>query len=331
MRDRSRSLLAFGLLVVGLFCASRAHAQAWLPPQGEAWISAGYGNSFFSKHYLGVVDYTGTEDVGHIRSNSIGMALGYGVTDRFELSVAIPYIISKYWAPPPVPNTAHPFSNVDDGNYHGTFQDFRFGASYQVVNNGTLALSPFFTAVVPSHDYVYFGHAAAGKDLHQYLLGFALGGRLDRLVPGAYAQVVYDYAFVEKVLGYNINRSDFGVEAGYFLTPSLSARFIGVGYYMHGGIEYHSPVDLLSPNPPYITDLFIHHDQIGRSSEVSLGGGLSYVLSGSTEVYASYIRSVYGRDAHKIDNGISFGFTFSFSPAQVIRRVNSPSPQPPTQ
>ncbi|HEY1249716.1 MAG TPA: hypothetical protein VGH97_00915 [Thermoanaerobaculia bacterium] len=319
-RPRVRAFLRVLAASLAILFTKRARAQAWLPPQGEAWISAGYGNSFFSKHYTGVVDYAGTEDVGHIRSNTIGMAMGYGVTDRFELSVALPYIISKYWAPPPTPNTAHPFSDQDDGNYHGTFQDFRFGASYQVVNNGFVALSPFFTAVIPSHDYVYFAHAAPGKDLHQYLLGFALGGRLDRLVPGAYAQVVYDYAFVEKVLGFNLNRSDFGFEAGYFLTPSLSARFIGVGYYMHGGLEYHTPADLLSPDPPYVTDLFIHHDQIGKSSEVSLGGGLSYVLSGSTELYVSYIRSVYGRDAHKIDNGISFGVSWNFSPGQVVRR-----------
>jgi hypothetical protein len=330
--NRRRVRVAIGVLAaaLGALFAMPARAQAWLPPEGEAWISAGYGNMFSAKHYFGTVDYAGTLDVGHIRSNTIGMALGYGVTDRFELQVSIPYVVSKYWAPPPVPNTAHD-PIADDGHYHGTFQDFRFGAAYQIVNDGTIALSPFFTAVIPSHDYVYFAHAAAGKDLHQYLLGFSLGGRLDRLLPGSYAQVVYDYAFVEKVLGFNINRSDFGFEAGYYVTPSLAARFLGVGYYMHGGLEYNTPLDILNPNLPYGGPLFMHHDQIGRSQEVSVGGGLSYVLSGSTEVYASYIRSVYGRDAHKIDNGISFGVTFSFSPAQLVRRMGNPSPPPPTQ
>jgi hypothetical protein len=317
----------------GAFSTVPARAQAWVPPAGEAWVSAGYGNMFSAKHYLGVVNYAGTLDVGHIRSNTIGMALGYGVTDRFELDVAIPYVVSKYWAPPPAPNTAHD-PIADDGHYHGTFQDFRFGAVYQLFNNGTVALAPFFTAVIPSHDYTYFAHAAAGKDLHQYLLGFSLGGRLDRLVPGSYAQVVYDYAFVEKVLGFNINRSDFAFEMGYFVTPSLSARFLGVGYYMHGGLEYTSPAEIYNPSLPNGGPLYMHHDQIGKSQEVNLGGGLSYVLSGSTEIYASYIRSVYGRDAHKVDNGISFGVTLSFSPAQLARRyfpskdASSPPPTP---
>jgi hypothetical protein len=316
---------------LGTLSAMPARAQAWLPPEGEAWISAGYGNVFSAKHYFGVVN-PGTEDVGHIRSNTVGMALGYGVTDRLTLDVGIPYVISKYYAPPPVPNTAHPFSDADDGHYHGTFQDFRFSAAYQLVNS-TVALTPFFTAVIPSHDYTYFAHAAAGKDLHQYLLGFSLGGRLDRILPGSYVQVSYDYAFVEQVLGININRSDFAFETGYYVTPSLSARFLGVGYYTHGGIEFHSPPDLLGPNGE-ITPLFIHHDQIGKSSQVSLGGGLTYVLSGSTELYAAYIRSVYGRDGHKIDNGISFGVSLSFSPAQLARRYfpsKSSSSPPPTQ
>ena len=62
-----------------------------------------------------------------------------------------------------------------------------------------------------------------------------------------------------------------------------------------------------------------------------LGGGLSYVLTGSTEVYASYIRSVYGRDAHKIDNGISFGVSFNFSPKQVARRYFPKSSAAPAE
>jgi hypothetical protein len=326
-----RTSLWIGVLAGAVIAlsATTARAQAWLPPEGEAWISAGYGNIFSAKHYTGVVNYSGTEDVGHIRSNTIGMSVGYAVTDRFVLDVAIPYVISKYYAPPPIPNTAHPFSDADDGHYHGTFQDFRIGAGYQLLN-GAVALAPFFTAVIPSHDYVYFAHAAAGKDLHQYLLGFALGGRLDRLLPGSYAQVIYDYAFVEKVLGFNVNRSDFAFEAGYYLTPSLAARFLGIGYYTHGGLAFHAPPDLLGPNGE-ITPEFIHHDQIGKSSQVSLGGGLTYVLSGSTDIYASYVRSVYGRDGHKVDNGFSFGFSYSFSPAQLVRRLKNPSPPPPTQ
>ncbi len=311
-----RALLAVLAGIIAACSAAPADAQAWLPPKGEAWFSLGYGNIFSRDHYTGVVNYSGVEDVGHIRSQSIGMALGYAVTNRLMLDVSLPFVISKYYGP-----TAHPGSDADDGNYHGIFQDYRFNIAYQVLNSG-VALTPFFTAVVPSHDYVYFAHAAAGKGLHQYLLGFALGGRLDSLLPGSYAQVAYDYAFVDHVLGINVNRSDFSFEAGYYLLPSLSARFLGVGYYTHGGLAFHTPPDLFSlPNGAV---LFLHHDQIGKSRQINVGGGLSYLLTGSTELYASYLRSVYGRDGHKVNNGISFGVSLNFSPAQLARRAFPP-------
>ncbi len=54
-----------------------------------------------------------------------------------------------------------------------------------------------------------------------------------------------------------------------------------------------------------------------------MGGGLSYALTGSTEVSASYSRNVYGRLIHKLDQGLSFGVTYSFSPAQLVRRYFS--------
>lgn len=311
-----RALLAVFSGVLAACSAPPALAQAWLPPKGEAWFSLGYGNIFSRDHYTGVVNYSGVEDVGHIRSQSIGMALGYAVTNRLMLDVSLPFVISKYYGP-----TAHPGSSADDGNYHGILQDYRFNIAYQILSGG-VALAPFFTAVIPSHDYVYFAHAAAGKDLHQYLLGFSLGGRLDRLLPGSYAEVTYNYAFVEHVLGINVNRSDFAFEAGYYLVPSLSARFLGVGYYTHGGLAFHTPPDLF--NLPNGSVLFVHHDQIGKSRRVDVGGGLTYVLTGSTELYASYLRSVYGRDGHKVNNGLSFGVTWNFSPAQLVRRAFPP-------
>lgn len=314
--DRLRIRCALLAVLSAVLAAAPALGQAWVAPAGEAWLSLGYGNIFSRNHYTGVVSYSGVEDVGHIRSQSVGLALGYGVTDHLMLDVSLPLVVSKYYGP-----TAHPGSTADNGQYHGVFQDYRFHAAYQVLN-GTVALTPFFTAVIPSHDYVYFAHAAAGKDLHQYLLGFSLGGRLDQILPGSYAQVAYNYAFVEKVLGININRSDFGLEAGYYVIPSLAVRFLGVGYYTHGGIPFHSPPDLFAlPNGD---ELFIHHDQIGKSSQVNLGGGLTYVLTGSTELYVSYLHSVYGRDGHKIDQGLAFGVSLSFSPAQLVRRASPP-------
>jgi hypothetical protein len=311
-------------LTVGLLGSASAGAQSWLPPEGEAWLSLGYGNAFTTKHYFGVVD-PGVTDVGHIRGQAVGLQIGYGLTNRLAFSLGIPFSDNRYYCTPAGPCTPHPFSTADDGRYHGTFQDFRINLDYQLFT-GDVSVAPFVTAVIPSHSYVYFAHAAPGKDLHQYLLGFTAGASLDRVLPGSYLVTMYDYAFVEPVLGINVNRSDFSIELGYFLsflTPSLSVRFLGAGYYTHGGLEYHQPPDLFAlPNGQ---ELFLHHDQIGKARAVNLGGGLSYQLNGSTEVYVAYLRSVYGRDVLKIDQGINFGVTWNFSPRQLIRKYFPPS------
>ena len=78
--------------------------------------------------------------------------------------------------------------------------------------------------------------------------------------------------------------------------------------------------------------IFLHHDQIEHASGISLGGGLSYQLTGTVDVYATYLRTVLGHGGHKIDNGISFGFTWGFSPKQVVRTMfgpRTPGGEPP--
>jgi hypothetical protein len=306
-------------LIVALLSSASANAQAWLPPKGEASLSLGYGNLWHTKHYLGLPDPDGTTtiDVGHTRVQSVGLQLGYGITDRLAVSVGLPFVFGKYEGAFPH-RTNGVIVQDDDGRYHGTFQDYRIDLAYQLFN-GPIAVSPFFTAVIPSHSYPFYSHAAPGRDLYEYHLGFSAGGRLDRILTGTYAEITYSYAFVEesKVIDLNLDRSNLGLVVGYFVTPSLAVRFLGSGYYTHGGLVFRTPANL----PP---ELVPYHDQIAKTSAVILGGGVSYVLTGSTEISASYVRSVYGRGGHKIDDGLSLGVTWSFSPAQIIRRTSPP-------
>jgi opacity protein-like surface antigen len=331
----------FGLLVP----AAPTRAQAWLPPAGEAFISIGYSNVFVTKHYLfstGGPPSDNTEvDRGHIRSQSAGAELGYAITDRFAVSVGLPFTSAKWYrtcatcgAPhnPTVNGVSYHGTLIDDGNYHSTFQDYRVQALYQVARN-PVALTPFVGIVIPSHDYQYYAHAAVGRGLREYLLGVNFGGQLYRVLPGAYVQAHYSYAFVERVLGIHHDRSSGALELGYFLTPSLGARFLASGFYTHGGICNCSDLALGTPvnaSNPYR----LHHDQIEHASGISLGGGLSYQLTGSVDVYANYLRTVLGHGGHKIDHGISFGFGWGFSPQQVVRRMFGPRSaglEPPVQ
>jgi hypothetical protein len=114
-------------------------------------------------------------------------------------------------------------------------------------------------------------------------------------------------------MGIHHDRSNVFLELGYFVTPSLSVRGIATGLYTHGGVAFQNP----QTTPP---DLFPVHDQIGHDSGIDAGGGLSYLLTGSTELYASYLTQVQGRGGHKVSNGLSFGVSWNFSPQQLVRR-----------
>jgi len=320
MKDRRIHRTLVGLLsgVLVATTAAPARAQAWLPPKGEASFSLGYGNVFVNRHYLGTGDNPGDNvesDYGHIRSQSFAIGLTYGVTNRLAVSVGLPFVDTKYYGTAGQNFFPHTIP-VDDGDYHGTFQDYRIALAYQAFN-GSVAVAPFVAAVVPSHAYTSFAHAAAGRDLREYLLGASVGGRLDRFLTGSYFEATYSYAFVERLMNIHHDRSDASLELGYFLTPSLALRGVGTGHYTHGGIAFQSP----QTTPP---ELFPIHDRIDKSSAINLGGGLTYTLTGSTTLYASYLTQVQGRGGHKIKDTLGFGVSYSFSPAQLVRRIFPP-------
>ena len=318
----SKQVLVVAALVAGALSAGSAGAQAWLPPKGEAWLTVGYGNLYATKHYLGTPTDPGdnvTNDIGHVRGQSVALEVGYGITDRLSASVGIPLMITKYEGTSPhypVKGVPSGFT-IDDGLNHSTFQDYSIALRYQLVNEGAIAVAPFAAAVIPSTDYYTVGHSAPGRNLNEFLLGFNAGGRLDRFLTGSYFQVAYSYAFVEKVAGIHHDRSNVGLELGFFLMPSLAVRFLATGHYTHGGVVYKTGRGI----PP---EQWTIHDLIGHESGISLGGGLSYALTGSTEVFASYFQQVQGRGGHKIDQALSFGVSWSFSPAQIIRQAFPP-------
>ena len=147
---------------------------------------------------------------------------------------------------------------------------------------------------VPSHSYEYFAHSAVGRDQREYHLGTNFGRRLDPVLPKAFLQARYSYAFVERVLGISPNRSDVEFTLGYFLTPRLSLS--GTGQWMHtyGGLDF--AVNLFHGG---LTDeQWRHHDQIARLSLLDVGGGASYAVNQSWVMFASLARSVEGRNGH---------------------------------
>lgn len=302
---RHTLLAATGLLVFTGVCS----AQAFLPPPGEGNFTISYQNLFARGH----LDLNGDRMIGEsccdpTQGHAMVMEGELGVSDRFAVNLAIPYIRSKYEGEHPHRvGGSGPIREWDDGHYHGTFQDFRIGVRYNVLRR-PFAITPFGEVIIPSHDYPAIAHAAPGKDLRAYSAGVAIGGFLDALLPRLFFHTQVSYALVQgvdAVPDVRPNRSRVEGELGYFITPRLSVRFLESYQYTHDGI------DLVTFEP--MTDGLIHstgvqivsaqrqyHDQLQRSNYLTFGGGVGFALNDSMDLFVDAAKMVWGESVHPL-------------------------------
>jgi hypothetical protein len=297
-------------LIVQQIGAASARAQAWVPAKGEGAVAISFSDMFVKNHRLPEVEI----DRGHITGRSLLLDLTYGLTDKIAIDVAIPYVVSKYSGARP-----HP-SNLDNGAYHGTFQDFRLAFRYNVLS-GPLTITPFAGAIIPSHHYQYFAHSAPGRQLREITVGTYAGARLDPVVPGGFVQARYAYGFTQEVLHIAHNRSVFDLEVGHFVRDSLRVFALGNVQRTHGG------VDLSLDSPQTLGPiLFSRHDQITRDNHINLGIGAAYSLNESMDIFGSIGTNVSGRNGHAIRRGITIGMAWSFGGNRSDLIVRAPEP-----
>ena len=272
--------LTFSVLVIPSYLS----AQAWLLPKGEGVVSLSYQNLFVTDHAYENGD---AHDIGHILSQALTLDTDYSLTDKLALRVALPFIAGKYYGPRP-----HQLP-IDDGTYHSTFQDFTIDLRYNLRQRGVV-LTPLVRAVIPSNNYTYFAHSAAGRNQREYHLGMNVGRRLDPILPRAYLQAQYSYAFVERVLGIAPNRSNAEFQLGYFLTPRLSILGTGQWMYTHSGLDFNFNLF----HGGLVGEQWIHHDQIAKASLLDLGGGASFAVTPSLQIFLTVAHSIEGANGH---------------------------------
>jgi hypothetical protein len=294
-----------------LFCTflvipSFVMAQAWLSPKGEGTVSLSYQNQYVADH---VFENGDAHDIGHILSHALTLDVDYSLTDNLAVRFALPFIAGKYYGPAP-----HQLP-MDNGTYRSTFQDFTTDIRYRL-SKRRVVVTPFFRAVIPSNNYTYFAHSAAGRDQREYHLGTNFGRRLDPLIPKAYIQAQYSYAFVERVLGIAPNRSNLELQLGYFLTPRISILATGQWMYTHSGLELNYNLFDVGLSE----DQWIHHDQIAKTSLLDLGGGTSLAISPSWQMFLTVARSIEGRNAHLHAAVVTIGVSRSFGARSTVDR-----------
>ncbi len=148
---------------------------------------------------------------------------------------------------------AHP-GDIDDGSWNATLTDLLVTGHFQVTD-GAIAFAPYVGVNLPTHDYVTLGHAAPGRGLEEYWLGFYTATSLHQWIPRTYVDFRANYAFVEEVASVAHDRTNLGLEVGHYFNESVSARFFIARQWTHGGIDipvaaHRSPVSLTTTSSP---------------------------------------------------------------------------------
>lgn len=289
---------------VGTFAAVLASvpsfvaAQAFTPPRGLAaltlaWQYVDNTGHRFSDGFLLARGQSVTE--------SALVELDYGVTDRFSATAGIPYVFAKYTGAMPPPSGLP----VDAcACWHSTLQDVALAARYRL-GTESWAVTPVVRYLRPSHDYAYQGEAVVGRKLQEAQVGVSAGARLTGFLPRASVQAGYTYSFVEKPLpDVPIDRSIGFIQLGYAPMPRLYLSAGGNGQRTHGGLRVGSPTGNPFPVPGELNtpQRFAQRDRLLQANYWQLGGGVSY-SAGPIDVFASFSKYVWGRNAH---NGQDF-------------------------
>jgi hypothetical protein len=174
--------------------------------------------------------------LGNVHTQGAGLDVSYNVSNAWTIYGGIRYFTGRYngsfancpttapsqcaGAPPLTPQQPQsPF--IDDGNYHGAWQDWNIGASWHTNVNG-YDITPRATLTIPTHDYPTFGNAVVGQDLTQLLLAVTLAHQFD--FTNFYYRVGYGYAFSEHVLGVDTGYQRADGELGWFVNDKFTVN-----------------------------------------------------------------------------------------------------------
>jgi hypothetical protein len=269
------------------------------PEPARGWITVG----FQALRSEGSLD-GGGDDVPFLRdlttdTRSLMLSIDYRLNQRWSLHASLPYIRKRSRNDPGAhdptalaqPRPASEF--IDDGSYHGTWQDWQLGATYHTELRG-FDLRPHAVLTYPAQDYVFFASAAAGQRLARLRLGFDASRRLG--ASNFHYSAGYSYELVERVLGYNLDKHHLRLSGRYDLSPALSASVFINGRRGHGG----QPSDFFADRPQG-NERWYQHDRLLRQNFGLAGVGATWQFDERWALSGSRSWMVWGDSIHDTD------------------------------
>ena len=321
---------AVALLVLG---AHPSAGQAYIPPAGYGTVSV----SFQSVHTSLQLDSIGTKGDGPETTDTQALIwqVEYGLTDKIAVHASLPFMATRYVGTNPHTQgrDLQP-SDWDDGTYHSAFQDFYIGVRYGLVQSPRFALAPFAEVVIPSHRYETLAQSAIGRDARVLLVGAAVGGFADGILPGLYYQTRISYGIAQDVVDIRTNRTGIDSAIGYFVNPRLAVQFVETFHYLHNGMYFIFEPEFqadITGGGPIVEDHWISHDRLLRGRVVSLGGGLTYAVSDSIGLFATASTMVWGRSLPRPVRSLTVGMNWNFQTSRSAASHTHPSVSRPVR
>jgi len=298
-----RSILTFSAPVLSLVLLTVAVCpsclgQAWTPPKGEGEYAVVFEDLYTTKHTLSDGSRV---DAGHVSLLGLVNSIDLGITDKLATTVAVPVGMGIYNGKSP-----H-LLPIDNGNFHGGLQDFGVGLRYRLISRPFM-LTPFVLGTYPMANYQHFAHSAIGSDAWEVRMGFAVGHRFETHLRNVYFQTQYSYSLAEEFMNIRPHRNRFNGEFGYILSARLAVRALALSQLMTNGLEVPNDYPVRTPDNP----LWRQHDRISRVDFVNVGGGLSYSVSRSVDVFGSLLTMPWGTNGHALKTGAAFGISWAF-------------------
>jgi hypothetical protein len=309
----------FVLLCAG--SAGVAYGQAWLPPKGEGSVSFTYSGGSVDTHIFSIPVDDGSgnlsrdQDLGQIDSKTAVLGFTYGIVERFAFSADVAYLEARY------EGTFPENPEIDNGDWNESIQDFRIMFRYQAYR-GPVVITPFAGAVIPTMEYEHFGHAAVGRNLHEYPIGVSFGIPFGHKAWG-YALANFAYSFVEEIEGISTNRQNAALEFGFFPAHNLVLRVGGGWQDTLGGIDWATDIQT--------TEDFHVHDVASDSSFWAASAGVAWSISAQVDVYANVNWIMSGSNTHNLETltaGVAWNFGKDLGRA---RKVGTKYGPPKTQ
>ena len=243
----------------------------------------------------------------------------YSLNERWKIYGAIPYVKKRHSGPgahdPALDFYAYTPPDmrlIDDGDYHGGFQDIHAGVQYLALD-GPFSISPFISYGVPVSDYPTYGNAAIGKQLWEIPVGISM-----EFIP-YFSDWLFradvSYVFSEEVLDVNLDYWLMYLSAAYYVTPRFIPRVFLTSRNAPDALRF--PEDFtddytFSTFEDFDNEYWYQHDRTLRHNYLNAGIGFDFLVNELYSIAATWFKTIDPEDVAEVEYAMTFSLTRRF-------------------